>query len=84
MLASALLSSVLVGGAFAGSQVLDSMPLVRIIPNWTPYIITAIAGMPEDGSEGLTEACEECNGTGRVGDGTVMFDCVVCDGTGKK
>ena len=27
--------------------------------------------------------CENCRGAGRVGDGTVMFTCPECDGTGK-
>ena len=27
--------------------------------------------------------CENCNGTGKVGDGTVFVICPVCDGTGK-
>jgi RecJ-like exonuclease len=28
--------------------------------------------------------CENCNGTGKVGDGTIMNTCQVCGGTGKK
>lgn len=27
--------------------------------------------------------CENCRGTGKVGDGRVMVTCPVCDGTGK-
>lgn len=30
-----------------------------------------------------SDVCSNCNGKGKVGDGTVMFPCVVCDGTGK-
>ena len=29
------------------------------------------------------EICENCAGTGRVGDGTVSVECPVCEGTGK-
>jgi len=29
------------------------------------------------------DKCDACNGTGKVGDGTVMLTCTVCDGTGK-
>lgn len=28
--------------------------------------------------------CENCNGTGKVGDGRIVMKCSVCDGTGKK
>jgi DnaJ-class molecular chaperone len=28
--------------------------------------------------------CENCNGTGKVGDGRIVIKCSVCDGTGKK
>jgi len=28
--------------------------------------------------------CENCNGTGKVGDGKIMNKCQVCGGTGKK
>lgn len=31
-----------------------------------------------------TGECENCNGTGKVGDGTIMNTCQVCGGTGKK
>lgn len=31
-----------------------------------------------------SDICENCNGRGRVGDGTVSTICPVCDGTGKK
>lgn len=27
--------------------------------------------------------CDNCNGTGKVGDGTVMLTCTKCDGTGR-
>ena len=29
------------------------------------------------------DICENCAGTGRLGDGTVSVECPVCDGTGK-
>jgi hypothetical protein len=31
-----------------------------------------------------SDACENCNGTGKVGDGRIMNTCQVCKGTGKK
>ena len=30
------------------------------------------------------DVCDECQGVGRLGDGTVMVTCPVCNGTGKK
>ena len=32
----------------------------------------------------VSDACENCNGTGKVGDGRIMSTCQVCKGTGKK
>ena len=29
------------------------------------------------------DICENCSGTGRLGDGTVSVECPVCEGTGK-
>jgi hypothetical protein len=31
-----------------------------------------------------SDICENCNGVGKVGDGTIMLTCVVCKGSGKK
>lgn len=31
-----------------------------------------------------SDDCENCNGTGKVGDGRIMNTCQVCGGTGKK
>ena len=30
-----------------------------------------------------SDACENCNGTGKVGDGKIMSTCRACGGTGK-
>ena len=31
-----------------------------------------------------SDACDNCNGTGKVGDGRIVTTCQVCKGTGKK
>lgn len=31
-----------------------------------------------------SDSCENCNGTGVIGDGTITHKCPVCGGTGKK
>lgn len=30
------------------------------------------------------DKCENCNGTGKIGDGRIVHPCPACDGTGKK
>lgn len=34
--------------------------------------------------EPVGDTCENCNGTGKVGDGRVFVKCPECDGTGKR
>lgn len=29
------------------------------------------------------DSCENCRGTGKIGDGRIVYDCPVCKGTGK-
>lgn len=31
-----------------------------------------------------SDQCDNCGGTGKLGDGTIVFDCPECNGTGKK
>lgn len=33
--------------------------------------------------EPASSRCQNCNGTGKIGDTKVVFDCPVCKGTGK-
>lgn len=40
--------------------------------------------IPAPGPGPVTDICDNCRGTGRVGDGTVSVTCPVCEGTGKK
>ena len=61
--------------------------VVAINP-WQPKVATMAAAVAATRSIAPvtpvdTEVCENCNGTGKIGDGTVMFTCTVCDGTGK-
>lgn len=32
----------------------------------------------------VSDECDNCNGVGKVGDGTIMLTCPVCNGSGKK
>ena len=62
--------------------------MVAINP-WQPKVATmaaAVAATKQSAPAPApvdSEKCENCNGTGKIGDGTVMFTCTVCDGTGK-
>ena len=40
--------------------------------------------IPVPTPEPVSDICENCNGRGKVGDGTIMRICPVCDGTGKR
>lgn len=56
---------------------------------WVLLVQTAMAQpdvdpTPNPTPEPDSDICENCNGTGRVGDGTVSTICPVCDGTGKR
>lgn len=31
-----------------------------------------------------SDECDNCNGTGKIGDGRIVLECPVCKGTGKK
>lgn len=31
-----------------------------------------------------SDTCDNCNGTGKIGDGRIVMECPVCKGTGKK
>jgi hypothetical protein len=32
----------------------------------------------------VSDKCENCDGTGKIGDGTIVKPCPVCKGTGKR
>jgi len=44
----------------------------------------AVAAVKSDLVNPSGDTCDNCGGSGRVGDGTVSVECAACDGTGKK
>ena len=55
---------------------------------WTPVVVAGFSAASLAGQDGPAptpkgDECENCNGTGKVGDGRTMLTCTVCDGTGK-
>ena len=54
---------------------------------WTPTVVvgfSAAAAEPVSKPKPDDNKCQNCNGTGVLGDGTVKIKCPECDGTGKK
>ena len=47
-------------------------------------VAAAPAPSPSPSPTPATDACQECNGTGKLGDGRVFVTCPDCNGTGKK
>ena len=47
-------------------------------------VAAAPAPSPSPSPTPAADACPECNGTGKLGDGTVFVTCPDCNGTGKK
>lgn len=50
---------------------------------WSWSLATAQAAPSPSPTPSPGGVCENCNGRGKVGDGTVMVTCAVCDGTGR-
>tara|TARA_R100001510_G_scaffold15082_1_gene12415 strand:+ start:1131 stop:1463 length:333 start_codon:yes stop_codon:yes gene_type:complete len=44
----------------------------------------AVSGRQNPVKPDTGDVCQDCDGTGKVGDGRVMVKCQTCDGTGKK
>ena len=49
---------------------------------WVAASTDLFESVPDD--EVLGDECEDCNGNGFVGDGTVRVECDTCNGTGKR
>ena len=50
-------------------------------------IVSSVLGVQVLKSEvvpDVSDICDNCLGTGKVGDGTVFVTCAACDGTGKR
>lgn len=50
-------------------------------------VVSAVLGVQVLKSEvvpNVSDVCDNCLGTGKVGDGTVFVTCAACDGTGKR
>ena len=50
-------------------------------------VVSAVIGVQVLKSEvapNVSDICDNCLGTGKVGDGTVFVTCAACDGTGKR
>jgi DnaJ-class molecular chaperone len=45
---------------------------------------TARMAVQQDNAPVPSDKCQNCNGTGKLGDGKIVTICPVCKGTGKK
>jgi hypothetical protein len=45
-------------------------------------IVQARQGLPP--TPAPTNVCDNCDGTGKIGDGRIVMECPACKGTGKK
>lgn len=66
----------------AAALVFASIVLVPSSPDVTAEI--AIEASLDQFREVENDECENCNGTGKIGDGKIVSTCPVCRGTGKK
>ena len=79
LLLACLLSFALPGIAFG-------LPVgeLRRLAAYEAYLVaTAVPPVPDMPCRPRPGKCEECNGTGKVGDGTVFVPCGNCGGTGR-
>ena len=75
----------IVAGAFVLAASMQSVPrdasLSADLACETARMLVYQAAGP---AKPVSDACDNCNGTGKVGDGRIVMTCPVCKGTGKK
>lgn len=76
MCRSLIVLAVLAAGCSSASS--DLRPFVAVAGKYS--LMEKTSPTPSPKPDGL---CENCRGTGKVGDGRVAVTCPVCDGTGK-
>lgn len=76
----------LVAGAFfAASCQGQTREQSRAMFTFIAYsVMSESVPVPTPTPQPVTDTCENCNGRGKVGDGTIMVVCPECGGTGKK
>ena len=62
----------------------DDAALTADIATETARALVQSRAKPDPAPQPVGDKCENCNGTGKVGDGRVFVKCPVCDGTGKR
>lgn len=79
-------TAALVCGAFALAASLHSLPVntgisADLACETARELVRLQATTPD---KPANDKCENCNGTGKTGDGRIVMTCPVCNGTGKK
>lgn len=62
----------------------DDSTLTAELASETARAMVQMRATPTPTPEPASDKCENCNGTGKVGDGRVFVKCPECDGTGKR
>ncbi len=62
----------------------DDSTLTAELASETARAMVQMRATPAPTPEPAGDKCENCNGTGKVGDGRVFVKCPECDGTGKR
>jgi RecJ-like exonuclease len=62
----------------------DDSSLTAELAAETARALVQMRATPGPAPAPVGDKCENCNGTGKVGDGTVFVKCPECDGTGKR
>jgi len=62
----------------------DDSTLTAELASETARAMVHMRATPTPTPEPASDKCENCNGTGKVGDGRVFVKCPECDGTGKR
>jgi RecJ-like exonuclease len=62
----------------------DDSTLTAELASETARAMVQMRATPTPTPEPAGDKCENCNGTGKVGDGRVFVKCPECDGTGKR
>jgi len=72
-----VLSCVLLAGCVSRP---DDAAITADLAGETAPLVLAMRQQPAPASD----KCENCDGTGKIGDGRIVMTCPVCKGTGKK
>jgi hypothetical protein len=78
-----LLALIVVLGGCVASLPWSEPDVTAELATETAFVTIKDRTKPQPTPTPIGDKCENCNGTGKVGDGKVFVPCPECDGTGK-